>query len=108
MRAKRQEWMTPVAAACSACATLLCCLPLGFAGALGAASLGAVVVPMRPWLLTAAVALLIFAVIRVHRRRAYCRTGRGTAIVLWVSAILVFMVAALPQVVATVIADLLD
>jgi len=47
---KHTEKITPVAAAVSALSTIACCLPSGIAAAAGAAGLGVVVEPLRPWL----------------------------------------------------------
>jgi hypothetical protein len=52
---KHAERVTPIAAVTSALATLLCCLPIGFAAAAATASVAAVVGQLRPWLLGASV-----------------------------------------------------
>ena len=98
--------LVPLTALASACSTLLCCLPLGFAGALGLAGLGAIVAPLRPWLVGAAVAMLAFAFMQVYRQPRECRPkSRLTMILLWGSAVIVAAVALLPQLVAALLAD---
>ena len=48
---KHSEKIAPAAAVISAFSTLTCCLPLGIAAAAGAAGLGVLVEPLRPWLI---------------------------------------------------------
>jgi hypothetical protein len=103
------ERLAPVAAILSAVSTLLCCLPLGFVGALGAAGLSTAVVPYRSWLIGASLMLLAFGFIQVYKHGAtHCaRRSRVTVVVLWTSAIVVTILLLMPQLVATLLADLL-
>jgi hypothetical protein len=55
---KHSEKIAPAAAVISALSTLACCLPLGVAAAAGAAGLGILVEPLRPWLIGLSIALL--------------------------------------------------
>jgi hypothetical protein len=105
---KHGEKISPIAAAISAAATLLCCVPLGFATAAASASLGAVAVAYRPWFLGAALVLLAIGAVQVTRAQRVCRTRQtGSILVLSLSATTVLLVMFFPQVVATLIADLL-
>lgn len=102
----RGERVAPAAAALSAIATLLCCLPLSFAGALGAAGLSAAAMQYRSWLIGISVALLALGFVQVYRRSASCaRRSGATVTLLWGSAILLAVVFLLPQLVATLLAD---
>ena len=105
---KHSDKITPVAAVLSAAVTLVCCLPVGFAAAAATASLSTVVAERRSWFLAAASVLLLVGFVEVSRSRRLCPTrGGGSLAVLVVSALVVGLVAFFPQVVATILADLL-
>jgi hypothetical protein len=104
---KHSERVTPIAAAASALATLLCCLPIGFAAAAATASVSVVVAKFQPWLLGASVALVVVGFIQVYRRKSCERRSRATLAVLWTCAAIVVLVTLFPQVMASAIADLL-
>ena len=100
------EKIAPVAAATTALATLLCCLPLGIAAAAASASLAAVVAAYRGWLLLASAALLVVGIVQLKRVQRQCSTHkRGSLAVLAISATIVVLVALFPQVIAAVIAE---
>jgi hypothetical protein len=103
------ERVVPVSAAVSALATVLCCWPLPFAAAIGAAGLSAAIAPFRFWLIGLSVVLLGVGFVQMYRQPRACRT-RSTAsvVVLWTSAILVVVVLFLPQLLATLLANWLD
>ena len=65
------------AAVIAALSTLACCVPLGFLGALGLASLSVWAQPLRPWLLGASVVLLAVGFVQLHVRKSTC--GRRSA-----------------------------
>ena len=100
------ERVTPVAAVVTAASTLLCCLPLTFAGALGMAALGAVITTLWPWLASASVLLVSLGFFQLHQRKSSCsRSRRSTVALVWAAAILVFVVLAMPQLAASLLAD---
>ena len=100
------EKLAPVAAAASALATLVCCLPIGIAAAAATASLGAIVSGYRSWLLGASAVLLVIGIVQVTRAQRACATRtRGSVVVLGVSGTIVVLVALFPQVLAGLIAD---
>jgi hypothetical protein len=103
---KHAEKITPVAAALSALATLACCLPITFAAGTATAGLAAVAGSYRWALLGASMFLLALGTIEVVRARHACRT-RGTAsvVILGLSAAIVLLVLAFPQVIAGLLAD---
>ena len=103
---KHAERITPIAGAASALATLLCCLPLGFAAAAATASVAIAVAKLRPWLLGASVLLVVAGFVQFYRRRACDRRSRTTVAILWVCAAVVVLVTLFPQLFATAIADL--
>ncbi len=96
----------PVAAIVSAVATIGCCLPLGFLGALGAAGGGVLFTSLRPWLLGLSVVLLGFGFFQ-YFRGAQCglKRSRVAVVLLWVATLLVLLLALFPQPVASFLAD---
>lgn len=105
----RGERLAPTAAAFSAISTLLCCLPLSFAGALGAAGLSAAAMEYRGWLIGISALLLVIGFVQVYRRSGTCaRTSRTSVALLWFSALLVAVVFLMPQLVASLLADWLS
>lgn len=100
------ERVAPIAATLSAVSTLLCCLPLSFAGALGAAGLSAAMLEYRVWFIGASVGLLAIGFMQVYRRPSECaQRSRVSVLVLWTSAIVVTVLLVMPQLIATVLAD---
>lgn len=104
---KHTERVTPVAAVTSALATLLCCLPIGFAAAAASASVAGAAGRLRPWLLGASVVLVAIGFVQVYRRKACERRSPATLAILWISAAIVAVLILFPQAIASAIADLL-
>ncbi len=105
---KHSEKIAPSAAVISALSTLACCLPLGIAAAAGAAGLGVLVEPLRPWLIGLSIALLGVGFTQLYRSRGTChRRSRASVAVFWFSAIVVLATLVFPQALAGVLADLL-
>jgi ABC-type Fe3+ transport system permease subunit len=104
---KHAERVTPIAAVTSALATLLCCLPIGFAAAAATASVAAVVSQLRPWFLGVSVVLVAIGFVQVYRRKSCERQSPATLAILWISAAIVVVVIVFPQAIAGVVADLL-
>lgn len=95
-----------LAAITSTLATLGCCLPLGFAGALGTAGASAVFGGLRPWLLGLSVALLGVGFWQQRRARQCSLKGRWLGEVLLWTAVVAFLVMILfPQQIAGFLAD---
>lgn len=103
---KHVEKVTPVAAALTSLATIVCCLPMGFAAAAATASLSMVVSAYQPWFLGASVVLLLVGMVQLQRVQRSCATRPyASMIVFGVSAVIVFLVVLFPQVVAGIVAD---
>ena len=101
-----RERLTPLLAAGGALSTLLCCLPIAFAGAVGLGSASAVATKYRLWLIGGSVALLVVGFIQVYRPGAQCvRRSRLNMATLWLSLLLVAVVFLMPQLVASLLAD---
>jgi hypothetical protein len=95
-----------VGAILSSLATMGCCLPLGFAGALGAAGASAFVEKFRPWLLALSIVLLGIGFWQ-QRRARLCSVKRNylSAVLLWTGVVLVVAMIVFPQEIAGLIAD---
>lgn len=106
---KHAERITPIAAAAGALATLLCCLPLGFAAAAATASLSLAVETLRPFLLGISFILVAVGFLQVYRGKRQCQVRRSqtSMVIFWVCAAVVLLVTLFPQVVAAAIADLI-
>jgi hypothetical protein len=103
---KHVEKVTPIAAALTSLATLVCCLPMGFAAAAATASLSLVVATYQRWFLAASVVLLIVGVVQVQRVQRTCASRPyGSLLVLGISAMVVLLVVLFPQLVAGLVAD---
>ncbi|HEV3456905.1 MAG TPA: hypothetical protein VHG32_10125 [Thermoanaerobaculia bacterium] len=90
----------------SALASLSCCLPLGFAAALGAGAASAFLTTLRPWLLGLSVALLGFGFWQQRRARQCQVRGRWLgAVMLWLAVAVVLGMLLLPQQIAGLLAD---
>jgi hypothetical protein len=90
----------------SSLATMGCCLPLGFAGALGAAGASAFVQKFRPWLLALSIVLLGIGFWQ-QRRARLCSVKRSylSAVLLCTAVVLVAGMVVFPQEIAAFIAD---
>src|SRR5712691_7042779 len=86
--------------------TMGCCLPVGFAGALGAAGASAFVQRFRPWLLALSIVLLGIGFWQ-QRRARLCSVKRNylSAVLLWTALVLVVAMIVFPQEIAGFIAD---
>lgn len=86
-----------------------CCLPLlPFLFAAGAAGTSAFVGKLRPYLLVTSVLLIAFAFYKSWRaKQCNCKPSRTSTVLLWFSAILVFLFIFFPQVIANFLADIL-
>ncbi len=94
----------PTAAILAALSTLACCVPVGFLGALGFASVSVWVQSLRPWLLGAAVVLLCVGFAQLNFRKSCVRRSKVRLTLLWIAAVVVVLVLLFPQVIASLIA----
>src|SRR5260370_11747587 len=90
----------------SSLATIGCCLPLGFAGALGAAGASAFVQRFQPLLLGLSIVLLGIGFWQ-QRRATLCSVKRNylSTVLLWTALVLVVVMIIFPQEIAGFIAD---
>lgn len=95
-----------LAAVLSSLATIACCLPIGFAAAVGVGVAGAFFTTLRPWLLGFSVILLGFGFWQQRRARQCATRGRRLGgVLLWVATFVVLGMILFPQQVAGLIAD---
>ncbi|HXN23769.1 MAG TPA: hypothetical protein VOA41_13610 [Candidatus Dormibacteraeota bacterium] len=93
-------------AALSSLATIGCCLPLGFAAALGAAGASAFLTILRPWLLALSVVLLGIGFWQQRRARLCAVRGRLLgSVLLWSAVVVVLGMILFPQQIAGFMAD---
>ncbi len=95
-----------VAAIISSIATIGCCLPFGFAAAMGAGAASAFVTTLRPWFLGLSIVLLGFGFWQQHRAKACAVRGRLLSnVLLWAAVVVVLGMILFPQEIAAFIAD---
>lgn len=95
-----------VAAIVSALATVSCCLPLGFAAAIGAGAASAFFQTLRPWLLGLAIVLIGFGFWQQRRARQCSVRGRWIGnVLLWCALVTVVVMILFPQQIAGFLAD---
>ena len=95
-----------VGAIVSSLATLVCCLPLAFAAAIGAAGASAFLLKFRLWFLVLSVALLGIGFWQQRRARQCAVKGRIFGLVLlWTAVAVVLGMILFPQQIAGFIAD---
>jgi hypothetical protein len=83
-----------------------CCLPLGFAAALGAGAASAFLTTLRPWLLGLSIALIGFGFWQQHRAKQCAVRGRWLGkVFLWAAVVVVVGMILFPQQIASLIAD---
>lgn len=99
---KAVERAAPAAAILAALSALVCCLPFGLIGALGLASLGVWIAPLRPWLLGVAILLLLLGFWQIYRRGNQCGTKRSpiSVALLWLALAVVVLITIFPQLIA--------
>ncbi len=90
----------------SSVATISCCLPLGFAAALGAGAASAFFTTLRPWFLGLSVVLLGLGFWQQHRAKQCAVRGRlFGSVLLWAALVVVVGMILFPQQIAGFIAD---
>ena len=95
-----------LAAIVSSVATISCCLPLGFAAAVGTGAAGAFFTTLRPWLLGVSVALIALGFWQQRRAKRCAVRGRMLGnVLLWAAVAVVLSMILFPQEIAAFIAD---
>jgi len=95
-----------LAAIVSSIATMACCVPLGFAAALGAAGASAFFLRFRPWFLVISVALIAVGFWQQRRARQCAVKSRYVAqVLLWTAVAIVLAMILFPQQIAGFLAD---
>ena len=105
----KSTMVASLAALGSVIAASTCCLPLlPFLVAAGAAGTSGFFTQLRPYLLVLSVLLIAFGFYKSWRaKQCNCRPSKISTFLLWLSAIVVFLFIFFPQVVASLLADLL-
>jgi hypothetical protein len=87
-------------------AAMVCCLPLGFAAAVGAGAVSAFFATLRPWFLALSVVLIGVGFWQQHRAKQCALRGRllGT-VLLWAAVGIIIAMVLFPQEIGAFIAD---
>jgi type IV secretory pathway TrbL component len=95
-----------VGAILSSLASLSCCLPLGFAAALGAGAASAFLTTLRPWLIGLSVILIGLGFWQQRRAKQCAVKGRVVGqVLLWSAVVVVLGMLLFPQQIAGFLAD---
>ena len=95
-----------VGAILSSLASLSCCLPLGFAAALGAGAASVFLTTLRPWLLGLSVILIGLGFWQQRRAKQCAVKGRVVGqVLLWSAVVVVLGMILFPQQIAGFLAD---
>jgi hypothetical protein len=94
----------PAAAIVAALSTLACCLPVGFLGAIGLASLSLWARQYSRWMLLASIAFLCIGSVQLYFRKSCAKKRTASLVLFWTAVVIVIFVALFPQLVATLIA----
>src|SRR6185437_14331560 len=98
------ERATPVAAVITALSTLACCLPFGFLGAMGLASLSVWAQSFRNWFIGGAAVLLVVGFVQLYRRNQCKKRSPVSVGMFWVAVAIVLLIVLFPQVIASIVA----
>lgn len=104
---ERTAWVAAGSSVASLLAAMSCCLPIApLLGAVGLVGFGALIEPLRPWLMGASAVMLGWGFWRMYRRRS-CAVKRGlmAQMLLWTSAGMLVLFLVAPQMVANFLAD---
>jgi len=93
----------PAAAILAALSTLACCVPSGFLGAVGLATLSVWARQYGRWLLLASVALLFVGSVQLYFRKSCAKRSTASLVLFWTAVVIVILVALFPQLVAILI-----
>lgn len=102
---EQAKWAAPIAAMVAVFATLACCLPLGFFGALSAVGAGLFFAKYRIWFLALSPLFLGLGFWQ-HYRAKSCniRAHRISGILLWIATLVALIVFLFPQWIASAFA----
>ena len=94
-----------VAAIVSSLATMACCVPLGFAAAIGAAGASAFLLRFRPWFLVLSIALIGLGFWQRGAKQCAVKGRLVGQILLWTAVAVVLAMILFPQQIAGFLAD---
>jgi len=98
-----------VAAIASSIATMACCVPFGFAAAIGAAGASAFLLRFRSWFLLLSIALIALGFWQQRRAKQCTVKGRLLGqVLLWTAVAIVVAMILFPQQIAGFLADHFD
>jgi hypothetical protein len=98
------EKSAPMAAILAALSTLACCVPLGFLGAVGLASVSVWAQHYKLWLLLASVVFLCIGSVQLYFRKSCAKRSTTSLVLFWTAVVVVILVTLFPQLIASLIA----
>lgn len=101
---KLSEKNAPTAAIVAALSTLACCVPIGFLGAVGLASVSVWAQHYKVWLLIASIVFLCVGSVQLYFRKSCNRRSKTSLVLFWTAVVIVVLVILFPQVIASLIA----
>ncbi len=101
---KLSEKSAATAAIVAALSTLACCVPLGFLGAVGLASVSVWAQQYRQWLLIAAIVFLCVGSVQLYFRKSCSKRSTTSLVLFWIAVVVVVLVILFPQVIASLVA----
>ncbi len=106
-RAKQDRGISAsLGAIVSSVLTISCCVPVGFAAALGAGAASALLATLRPWLLAISVGLLGLGFWQQRRAKQCAARGRWVgSVLLWTAVVVVLGMILFPQEIAAFLAN---
>jgi hypothetical protein len=94
----------PMAAIVAALSSLACCVPLGFLGAVGLASVSVWAQHYKLWFLLASVGFLCIGSVQLYFRKSCTRRSTASLVLFWTAVVVVILVTLFPQLIASLIA----
>jgi hypothetical protein len=94
----------PAVAIVAALSTIACCIPFGFLGAVGLASLSLWARQYSRWLLLTSIAFVCIGSVQLYFRKSCTARSTASLVLFWTAVVVVILVALFPQLVATLIA----
>lgn len=94
----------PAVAILAALSTFVCCVPLGFLGAVGLASVSVSAQRYKLSLIIASIVFLCVGTVQLYCRKSCSRRSTTSLVLFWTAVVVVIVMILFPQVMASLIA----